>query len=344
MRGAADADAGLPAIGPIVIGPAAIVEAGEALIKEFEGCAKKRPDGLIEAYPDPGSRNGESWTIGWGATRMDGRAVRKGDVITQAHADALLEESLRQYADEVARAIGDAPTSQLQFDALVSFHYNTGAIGRATLTRKHKDGDFEGAAAEFARWNCAGGRVMAGLARLRAVEAKDRLAGGVDPSRVAETVETLEQLGRSWYRHNLASWSKAHASDVLASLERDVFAKLGARPAASIEPPELLNALRSVEQRGCVATAQRIRQRLAEIFAFGIAEGLVAGNPAANLGAAMRDAPPASPHPALLTLPECVPVPRPDGRAPRCGAWRALGGNQGPGRACLRCGACRRCG
>ena len=71
----------------------------------------------------------------------------------------------------MTRAIGEAPTSQAQFDALVSFHYNTGAIGRATLTRRHRAGDHAGAAREFARWNRAGGRVLAGLVRRRAAEA-----------------------------------------------------------------------------------------------------------------------------------------------------------------------------
>ncbi|MCB2089021.1 MAG: glycoside hydrolase family protein, partial [Sphingomonadaceae bacterium] len=52
----------------------------------------------------------------------------------------------------------------------VSFHYNTGAIHRATLTRKHIAGDYEGAAREFARWNKAGGRVLKGLVRRRAEE------------------------------------------------------------------------------------------------------------------------------------------------------------------------------
>ena len=54
----------------------------------------------------------------------------------------------------------------------MSFHYNTGAIARATLTKRHVAGDFAGAAAEFARWNRAGGRVLGGLTRRRAAEAK----------------------------------------------------------------------------------------------------------------------------------------------------------------------------
>ena len=145
---------------------------GIALIKRFEGCAKRRSDGLVEAYPDPGT-GGEPWTIGWGATGSDGAGGRiaPGTVWTQAQCDARLEADLARYAAEVAAAIGDAPTSQRQFDAMVSFHYNTGAIGRATLTRKHKAGDHAGAAREFDRWCHAGGRVMKGLVRRRAAEA-----------------------------------------------------------------------------------------------------------------------------------------------------------------------------
>ena len=148
---------------------------GIALIQRFEGCERRIPGGLVEAYPDPGSSrsrtgsgSGAPWTIGWGAT---GSGIGPGTVWTQAQCDARLEADLARYAAEVSAALGEAPTTQAQFDALVSFHYNTGAIRRATLTRKHVAGDHAGAAAEFARWNRAGGRVLSGLTRRRAAEA-----------------------------------------------------------------------------------------------------------------------------------------------------------------------------
>jgi len=139
------------------------------LLKQFEGCAKIRHDGMIEAYPDPGT-GADPWTIGWGATHMEGRNVCNGDCISQEQADALLEEHLMSYATEVAEALNGAPTTQGQFDALVSFHYNTGAIHTATLTKKHIAGDYEGAALEFSRWTRAGGQVMRGLVRRRDAE------------------------------------------------------------------------------------------------------------------------------------------------------------------------------
>ena len=65
---------------------------------------------------------------------------------------------LARHAADVTEALGNVPTtSQAQFDALVSFHYNTGAIRWATLTTKHRKGDYAGASEEFARWNKAGG-------------------------------------------------------------------------------------------------------------------------------------------------------------------------------------------
>lgn len=147
--------------------PSSVGARGIALVKRFEGCARKRPDGLFEAYPDPGT-GGAPWTIGWGAT---GPGIGSTTVWTQQECDDRLERDLARHAAEVEVAIGDSPTTQAQFDALVSFHYNTGAIGRATLTARHRAGDYAGAAREFARWNRAGGRVLTGLVRRRAAEA-----------------------------------------------------------------------------------------------------------------------------------------------------------------------------
>ncbi|MEO1488902.1 MAG: lysozyme [Pseudomonadota bacterium] len=152
--------------------PKAIGEAGTELIKRFEGCARLRRDGMIEAYPDPGT-GADPWTIGWGATGpglKKGERIGPGTVWTQKQCDKRLAKDLKRYAADVTKAIGTAPTTQSQFDALVSFHYNTGAIGRATLTKKHVAGDFEGAAKEFKRWNKAGGRVLKGLVRRRGEE------------------------------------------------------------------------------------------------------------------------------------------------------------------------------
>jgi lysozyme len=162
-----DSVPGLPATSPPQdCQPQQVSAEGLALIKRFEGCARKRRDGHFDAYPDPGT-GADPWTIGWGAT---GPGIRKGTTWTQDECDARLEVDVARHAADVARAIGKASTTQAQFDALVSFHYNTGAIGRATLTRLHVAGDHAGAAREFSRWVRAGGQILAGLVRRRDAE------------------------------------------------------------------------------------------------------------------------------------------------------------------------------
>ena len=138
------------------------------LIQQFEGCEKKKPDGTFQAYPDPGT-GGDPWTIGWGSTGPD---IKPGTVWTQQQCDDRFSEHLAEFAAGVAKAIGNAPTTQSQFDALVSFAYNVGLgnLSSSTLLRKHKAGDFAGAAREFARWNKAAGKVLTGLTRRRNAE------------------------------------------------------------------------------------------------------------------------------------------------------------------------------
>lgn len=140
-----------------------------ALVRQFEGCAKKRPDGRYDAYPDPGS-GGDPWTIGWGSTGAD---VKPGVVWTQQQCDARLAADLARFGDQVTRMMVGAPTTQGEFDALTSFAYNLGAgnLRTSTLLKLHRAGDKAGAALEFAKWNHAGGRVLSGLTLRRAAEA-----------------------------------------------------------------------------------------------------------------------------------------------------------------------------
>lgn len=131
---------------------------GLALIKEFEGLR-------LTAYRDAVG----VWTIGYGHTGPD---VTPGMTITQDQADELLRKDVARFEKAVASMAKVATDSQ--FDALVSFAYNLGeeALRRSTLLRKHNEGDYAGAKAEFARWKYAGDKVLAGLVRRRAAEAE----------------------------------------------------------------------------------------------------------------------------------------------------------------------------
>lgn len=143
--------------------------AGIALIKQFEGCARKRTDGRYDAYPDPAT-GAAPWTIGWGTTGTD---VRKGTIWTQAQCDQRFATDAAHFASQVASLIGLVPTTQNQFDAMVCLAYNIGLanLKTSTLLSLHKNGDYLAAKSQFARWNKANGQVMAGLTNRRAAEA-----------------------------------------------------------------------------------------------------------------------------------------------------------------------------
>jgi lysozyme len=137
---------------------------GIKLIQSFEGCR-------LDAYPDPGT-GGDPWTIGWGST---GENIRKGVRWTQEQADARFIADLNtKYGSAVDRLLGDTPTTQAQFDAMVCLTYNIGiaAFTRSSVLRLHKAGDHVGAARAFLMWNKAGGQVMRGLTRRRMAESE----------------------------------------------------------------------------------------------------------------------------------------------------------------------------
>ncbi|MFN3819962.1 tyrosine-type recombinase/integrase [Blastomonas sp.] len=142
------------------------------------------------------------------------------------------------------------------------------------------------------------------LAQARAArdQAKQDLARGAGQ---LEQLRSFADIARAWHAHNLARWSTAHADDVIAGLERDVFPAIGGMPIGDIRPSELLNVIRAVEARGCKATASRLRQRLSAVFGFGIAQDLVAADPAAQLGRAMAGTALVQPHPALIDIDDC---------------------------------------
>ncbi|MCP1292527.1 lysozyme [Chromobacterium sp. S0633] len=130
---------------------------GVKLIQQFEGLR-------LKAYQDAVG----VWTIGYGHTGPD---VTPGLVISQAQADALLARDLNRFETGVSRLV-QVPLNQNQFDALLSFSYNLGlgSLQNSTLLRLLNQRDYAGAAAQFPRWNKAGGKVLPGLTRRRAAE------------------------------------------------------------------------------------------------------------------------------------------------------------------------------
>jgi integrase len=162
-------------------------------------------------------------------------------------------------------------------------------------------------------------------ARDKADEARQMVAAGTDPSdvrkakktkqaqtlevdrRIAEglpAIDSFEEIAREWFTKFSAEWSPTHAEKIIRRLERDIFPWLGKRPAAAITAPELLSALRRIEERGAVETAHRAHQNCGQIFRYAIATGRAERDPSPDL----RGALPAvkQSHHAAITEPKAI--------------------------------------
>lgn len=95
------------------------------------------------------------WTIGVGHTSGAGKpnpqTMEKGVEVPIAELIDLFRRDLAKFENDVNKAL-KVPVAQHEFDALGSFHFNTGAIGRASLVDKLNAGDRLGAAAGFMLW------------------------------------------------------------------------------------------------------------------------------------------------------------------------------------------------
>ena len=133
-------------------------------------------------------------------------------------------------------------------------------------------------------------------ARKRRDEERQRLDDNLDPAAERRAVKTrklvasansFEAVAREWYAKHVKQWVPGHASDVLRRLETNVFPTIGRRPISEIDAPELLGALRPMEERGAYDLAHRVLQVCGQVFRYGIATGRCSRNLAADLRGAL---------------------------------------------------------
>ncbi len=113
---------------------------GLTLLMEREGVRNK-------AYQDSVG----VWTIGVGHT---GPEVHAGLVWTDEEVRAAFAHDIQRFEDAVNNYV-TVPLTQNQFDALVSFAFNVGAMAlrESTLLRILNEKNYTGAALQFDRWH-----------------------------------------------------------------------------------------------------------------------------------------------------------------------------------------------
>jgi lysozyme len=140
---------------------------GLAIVKAFESClepVKGRP-GYFKQYIDPVGVP----TIGWGHTNHHEPKFTSATIWSQQQCDDALAGDMALFEAHVAK-FAKVALSQNEFDALVSWAYNTGGPETATLWRKLNAGDRASIPKELAKWNRGGGKVLNGLVRRRKAE------------------------------------------------------------------------------------------------------------------------------------------------------------------------------
>lgn len=146
------------------------------------------------------------------------------------------------------------------------------------------------------------------LARTKAAKERELVAAGTDPSearkvkktRQADALETerrlaegipladsFEAIAREWFDKFSAGWVAGHGDKIIRRLERDIFPWLGASPISEIKAPDLLSALRRIEDRGAIETAHRALQNCGQVFRYAIATGRAERDISADLRGAL---------------------------------------------------------
>jgi integrase len=133
-------------------------------------------------------------------------------------------------------------------------------------------------------------------ARKKRDELRKQLESNLDPSAERKAINlrkkhsaenSLEAVALEWFDKQRHIWVPHHAEDVKRRLDANIFPILGKRPLDQIEAPEMLQAIRKIEDRGSYDLAHRVLQVCGQVFRYGIATGRCTRNLAADLRGAL---------------------------------------------------------
>lgn len=128
-------------------------------------------------------------------------------------------------------------------------------------------------------------------------EARDRLrkliVAGIDPVRqrrtgAGEDAASFRTIALDWFTANEEEWSQRTYDVKKRRFEHHIFPEIGHKDIRTIEPTEMLAAIRKIEDRGTSDLPRRMRADCGSIFRFAIANGWQARDPTADIKGALR--------------------------------------------------------
>lgn len=128
-------------------------------------------------------------------------------------------------------------------------------------------------------------------------EAKKLIAQSIDPSMAKQEAKqaeklaaanTYETVAREFHKLKAESWSASHAAKWLRMNEMYMFPEMGSMPIASIRAKTVLDALRKVEAKGILSTAQDLQQMAGQVFRYAVQTDRIEQNPVPDLKGALK--------------------------------------------------------
>jgi len=139
--------------------------------------------------------------------------------------------------------------------------------------------------------------VTLGEARRRRDAAREQLAEGIDPNAAREesrrqaaraAERSFDSIARAWFANKEDSVVSTYASRIWTRVEADLLPELGEYDISEIEPPEILKAIRKIEERGAVEMGRRVLNYASQIYRFAIASGYAQRDPTLDIRGALK--------------------------------------------------------
>lgn len=123
---------------------------------------------------------------------------------------------------------------------------------------------------------------------------------GIRRQAARDRARRFDAVAERWFAVQVKPRREARYADrVWSRVAADLIPPLGEMDIGSIEPGDVVRALRAIEARGSIYSARKIGRWASSIFRFARAEGLTKENPAEGIADALLPVPPAVGQPAL---------------------------------------------
>lgn len=139
------------------------------------------------------------------------------------------------------------------------------------------------------------------MAREKALEAKELLAQGIDPSAAKKEVKahSIEQANKQhetekqalnfetlfyqWYDTRTHEWGDSHAKKVMERVRNHLLPYIGSTPIAEITPLTMIETLKRLDDAGKTHMRMKVKGIASMVFKYGVGYGLTNNDPTASI-------------------------------------------------------------